>query len=192
MVSAKTPREWELAREELTFCADKHKVSNDSHIHVSWCGDDVQVLLPRETHAEHNWDLQDDMPIKYTPFSTTVQAIFDIGIKNQISYKQSKGHRKHMILNSVIANSMTSTSTNSTSSTSTNPTSSTSTTTTTSSPSTKNTTTSLSTNTTSSSSTNNSSSYSNYNKSPPSGGAPSGVYESPPSGGQNCCHGNWH
>ena len=110
MVSAKTPRERELAREELILHADKHKFSTDSRIHVLWCDDDVQVVLPRAAHADIYNDFIQDNPVQYTPFSTTVQAVYDTNNKNTISVKETQGHHDHLIINEFIANSRTSTS----------------------------------------------------------------------------------
>ena len=114
MVSAKTPRERELVREELILHADKHKFSTDSRIHVLWCADDVQVVLPRAAHADFYEDFIQDDPVQYTPFSATVQALYDTNLKNTVSVKETQDHHDHLIINEFLANSSTSTPTTTT------------------------------------------------------------------------------
>jgi hypothetical protein len=52
--------------------------------------------------------------VQYTPFSTTVQALYDTNHKNTISVKETQDHHDHLIINEFLANSRTSTPTSTT------------------------------------------------------------------------------
>ena len=97
---APAPRDRALLEEELLFNARDDQFSADSRIHVTYDGDFTDVVAPRGARADVMSSLLFSNPVSFTPYSTTMETIFNYDKTSRRMYtRPAGGHRARQILN---------------------------------------------------------------------------------------------
>ena len=88
-------RERAILEEELIFNARDDQDSADSRIHVTRDGDSVDIVAPRGARSEIINSLMFSNPVSYSPYSTTIKAVFDSNDETcRVHSKPARGHRE--------------------------------------------------------------------------------------------------
>ena len=88
-------RERAILEEELIFNARDDQDSADSRIHVTRDGDSVDIVAPRGARSEIINSLMFSNPVSYSPYSSTIKAVFDFNDEARRLYsKPARGHRE--------------------------------------------------------------------------------------------------